>query len=478
MSPILILPSQRPGRRTRASPLDPNPDTFFGDAIIQKQKGTTRIFFQNVKGLSSSTLGEDYRYYLSCMKAYEIDIAGLAETNTCWSHPHLRSDFCSILRRQYLQSKVTFGSPSKTIDPCPTTETFQSGGSLTLVTDSMVSCVNGEIDLVDNTGLGRWSGVSFMGRDNTRLTIITAYRVCSGSPRTAPLGSAFLREYNHFLTQNKGHNNPRREFLIDLQSQIQRLQASGHMIILMMDANATMETDSGFDSFLRTCNLVDLHQHSPAPSTYIGAASRRIDFMFGCLSVQQYVTRSGTLSYYEGPQSDHRGMYIDVCVNELFHHNSSKILPPSQRSLHTGNPEHVIKYHASMLRYYNQHNMIQRISQLYQTHHGKSRSEVRELLTKWDNDQGRAMELSERILRKPPKKYRWSPELRNSAIIRRYWKLRLREATNMQLNYTESFLRWQQQVQAHDPSLPSPPRGQPLSGDYPRTSQQSYKSFS
>jgi hypothetical protein len=42
-------------------PSDPVPDKSFGDSIIQKDELTTRLFFQNIKGLTSSTSGEGFR---------------------------------------------------------------------------------------------------------------------------------------------------------------------------------------------------------------------------------------------------------------------------------------------------------------------------------------------------------------------------------------------------------------------------------
>ena len=463
ISPILLIPSRRPGRKIWESPADLHPDKSYGDPVIQKQKGTTRFFFQNVKGLTYNSSGEDYRYYISCLKAYDIDIAGLAETNTCWSHPHISFEFRQLLRRHYQQSKVTFGTPNRDIDQCLPTETFQSGGSLTLATGRLTSTINGEVDLTDPTGLGRWSGISFMGRNKTFLSIITAYRVCSGSPNTAPIGSAFLREYEYFREHQRRHNNPRHEILTDLKNMITRLQEAGHMILLMLDANSTIDTDPQFELFIQACNLHDLHDNDPAPSTYIGSASRRIDYIFGCQQVQKSIDRSGTQSYFDGPQSDHRGLYIDLKMEDVFEHNLSKVLPPSARSLHTGNPEHVSTYHDSMLRYYSQLKMIDRINQLYATHHNQSREEVRKALIKWDNDQGRAMEASEAILRKPPKNFQWSPALRNSAIICRYWKLRLWEAKDSSYDYTKTFQRWQQHVQSFDATFGLPYLGQRLS---------------
>ena len=137
------------------------------------------------------------------------------------------------------------------------------------------------------------------------LTIIKAYRVCSGATRTAPLGSAFLREHEYSRTNTTSSSNPHHMILLDLSLLIRHLQDLGHMIIVMLDANATLDTDNRLASYLSECNLNDLHSAAPAPSTYIGAPARRIDFMFGCNMGKDYVVRSGTLAYSEGPQSDH-----------------------------------------------------------------------------------------------------------------------------------------------------------------------------
>ena len=121
ISQILCNPN-RPGRKSvRQNALDLEPTRSFGDPIIQKAPDSVRIFFQNVKGLSSSACNEDYRYYLNCLQSLQVDIAGLAKTNTCWQHAHLREDFSIATRRTYRQCKVIYGSPSTECDPMPTT---------------------------------------------------------------------------------------------------------------------------------------------------------------------------------------------------------------------------------------------------------------------------------------------------------------------------------------------------------------------
>jgi hypothetical protein len=356
-SRLLSKPSHRPGRRFRTTPLDPQAHRFYGDAVIQKGQTTTRLFFQNSHGLTHTNTWEDYRYYMSCLQAYDVDIIGLSETNTCWSHPHLQSDFKSAVRRFHKQSKVSFGFPSQTIDPCPNTESHQAGGNLTLVHGPMSSRVHGP-DISDSSGLGRWSGFTLLGKENQKLTVITAYRVCHGSPSSASLGSSFLREFEYLRTQQNSKPNPRRQFLTDLQSVLLRLQEDGHAIIVMLDANSTLTSDIHFSDFITSCGLNDLHSDDPAPSTYIGAADRRIDFILGCDQVLASLSRSGTLSYTEGPQSDHRGLYIDLDLSFLQRPSWDTITPTNARGRHTGNPELVDAYHSTMMAYYESHNMV------------------------------------------------------------------------------------------------------------------------
>ena len=458
-SRLLSIPSSRPGRRFRKTNIDPSPSVSYGDPISQKTTGSIRLFFQNVKGLTHSTTLEDYKYYFQCIQGLDINIFGLSETNTCWAHHHLSSDYRLALRRYSRQSKTVFGTISPSIDPCSQAESFQSGGNLTSIIGSCVSRVRGS-ELRDPTGLGRWSGLTLDGSDGKIISIITAYRVCSGSPQSSPLGSAFLREYEYFREHKYTSLNPRRIFLTDLQHAITDLQASGHCIILMLDANSTID-DHTLQDFLSLCGLHDLHFQDPAPSTFIGASNKRINFIFGCDEASRYVTRSGSLAYAEGPQSDHRSLYVDLSPDFITTPPWNSTLPAQSRDLHTGNPDHVQKYHCTMLDYYSQHRMVERMQALFDSKEDYDREELRTALIKWDNDQGRAMELSESILRRPPKKCAWSPILRNSAIIRRYWILRLREHLRQE-DYTTTFLRWQTSVQHHDKTFFLPFLGCPL----------------
>lgn len=250
------------------------------------------------------------------MISYSINVFGMAETNSGWQHNHLQQKLTQCLRRQFHIGKAVFGAPNHQIDPLEERETFQAGGSVQLVGGNLTTTVFGP-PILDPSGLGRWCGCTFIGKAEQKLSVITGYRTCKGSIATSPLGSTFHREYEYHRQKGISRPQPRTIFLDDLSSIIRDLQDKGHAILIMMDANSVLETDDRLRDFLSTLALTDLQALQPASSTYIGSNDRRIDYMFGCHRTMSACCRQGTLSYFEGPQSDHRALYVDINLNIL-----------------------------------------------------------------------------------------------------------------------------------------------------------------
>jgi len=441
----------------------------YGNSIHQaKDVLALRIYFQNIKGLSFRTDNDDYSYVMTNLADLQADIIGLAETNTSWQHGFLRQSFSAAVRKHGSTiAKISFASPSKHIDDIPVSETFQAGGSTTIILGPWSTACFGK-DIQDPTGLGRWSGIHIRGKCGNTLSVITGYRSCAGSHKTAPLGSTFHREYEFFRsnsTTTAGSTiNPRLNFLRDLEGLIHKLQDEGHSIILMLDANSVLSSEIHFRDTMDRLNLTDLHRNDPAPSTYIGAEDRRIDYIFGCTRVAETLIATGTLSYLEGPQSDHRGLYVDINAISLLHHdaNNNHIQPPQGRQLRSGNPEIVATYHESILQYYKAHTMVERINHLHANHQNMTRNEVRRLLETWDADQGRAMQSAENAVSRRAQRNHWSPELRNAGIVFRYWGLRLK-SHKTQNDYSRLFDRLEQSARQNDPSFSLPLRDDQLS---------------
>lgn len=172
VSQVLLFPSSRPGRIQQRKQGDPNANKTYGNAIVYKEPGTTRFFFQNVKGLTTTSSKEDYRYFLSAMTSYSVDVFGMAETNTGWQHSHLQMDFKSCVQRQFQYGKTVFGYPSEEINPLHRSECFQAGGTLQ-VAQGMITTTITANPVEDLSGLGRWCGITFMGKGNKQVTVLS-----------------------------------------------------------------------------------------------------------------------------------------------------------------------------------------------------------------------------------------------------------------------------------------------------------------
>ena len=117
-----------------------------------------------------------------------------------------------------------------------------------------------------------------------------------------------------------------------------------------MDSNGQLSDNEDLKLFMSECDLADLHSHSPSPSTYAGSDHRQIDHMLRCQQVVDSLQGSGSLSYIEGPQSDHRGIFVDLQPISLLGQSSDPIAIAQHKTrlLKPGNPEAVESYQKAM----------------------------------------------------------------------------------------------------------------------------------
>ena len=397
----------------------------WGDSIQEDPCNLHRIYFQNIDGIRNDS--DEIDLYISSMAQFHIGTFCWADPGLDFSQSHLRQKLKGPLRSYFTAYKSAFSSSVLPRDSSLPQSGYQPGGTFMTTTNTWATRSIGS-QLLDPSGLGRWSGLSYLGKKGKRIAILTAYR----SPRQQPNGGFgfFDQQYSLLLSKGVKKPNVRRQFIVDLCIFINNLQHNGFEILLSLDANEILGQDTtyGIQHLLSECALIDLHRLSPEvpPATYKYGKDRTIDFMLGSPNISDSVCRAGYLAYDDGIFSKHRGLFVDVDFHQLMGPMAS-MMPPQSRQLRSEDQPSVDRYVDAFNKYAADHNLWQRVEDLAIVASSLPTAVCQQQFDAIDRDVTRAMLHAEKLAKRPSGKFAWSPKLREAGLIARYWHLRLRE---------------------------------------------------
>jgi hypothetical protein len=94
----------------------------------------------------------------------------------------------------------------------------------------------------DETGCGRWSQITKAAKENKKMTIISAYKVCK---QTNPRDLRASTQQHIIMYEDEELRpylvDPHKQILIDLQYHMKKLKTDGHAVLIFMDANQAEE---------------------------------------------------------------------------------------------------------------------------------------------------------------------------------------------------------------------------------------------
>ena len=132
---------------------------WFVHPCNKKSKDTTRILFHNVNGLELSTESLTTQLLCKFIAAEEVDIYGIAETNTNWRHKQGRKKLKRITSKYWNRDRII--TSKCTLD---WKSLHKSGGTTTIVRQPIKhSIVSTNSDPDD---LGRWNSFTIRGKNN------------------------------------------------------------------------------------------------------------------------------------------------------------------------------------------------------------------------------------------------------------------------------------------------------------------------
>ena len=302
---------QNPGRNHRDGRR-----TFWGDKINLKQSDAVRIMFANVNSLGQSRLSEKMVHLEECMKRYDIDFMGMAETGVHWKLLPSEDRLWERVQYWFDDRRIVYGYNCADA----LAQRSQYGGIAILGANSMVTRIHSSGR--DKRNLGRWCWFRVQGKNRVMTRIVTAYCPCECPPD----GRCGLQTVYAQQLRVLGED-PIQSFWNDLETDIRDWKDEGDHIILCGDWNRKVNGNF-MSSFMLSLGLTEAIQYlhgEDAPATY-QRGTKCIDGIFvtdallGC--------RGGYLPFGDVP-GDHRGLWLDV-PQELFLGYKMPIIPPKK----------------------------------------------------------------------------------------------------------------------------------------------------
>jgi hypothetical protein len=197
-----------------------------------KEDKTWRLVGENTNGIKPYGGSADLISVMERLKLLQTGTIAFQETNLEWHNKSYRDEFQKLLVKTFGAARVDYITTKDKFETLP----FKPGGTASAALGKMVHRVvkTGR----DNTGCGRWSYITFNGKENKHITVINAYIVC---PKRDPGDTTTSRQQQCVQYADEELRpyvlDPNKQTLIDLQYFFQELLQGGDEVILFLDAN-------------------------------------------------------------------------------------------------------------------------------------------------------------------------------------------------------------------------------------------------
>ena len=214
-----------------------NTNKYAGDKLNENDGTTLRILYNNCNSLEINNLIHEKMKFklekkkrkfigqmrqnskteiiLDNAKKIQANIICLAETCVAWELPATRNIFKSI-SRQFDPTMCWTTSSSKV----PTGSYYKPGGTATITEGGWSGRISERG--ADPSGMGRWSYITILGKNNQKLTIVTGYRNSKRDLNNVGSTTAVAQQAMLLEKQGRKRIGTEAAFLKDLEKWIQK----------------------------------------------------------------------------------------------------------------------------------------------------------------------------------------------------------------------------------------------------------------
>ncbi len=165
--------------------------------------------------------------------------------------------------------------------------------------------------------MGRFAWAATKDKQDKRIIIISAYRVCQDTNSRAGAFTAYLQQYTMLREAGHARPSPHQQILIDIQALVDSKRKEGYRPILMLDANGDKHhpqtPDVEMKKIIQRTNLIDAYHQKlhDSPCTHMWG-TKRLDYILVDLGLTQAIECIGYLGIHKGAKTNHLYSYMDL----------------------------------------------------------------------------------------------------------------------------------------------------------------------
>ena len=203
----------------------------------------------------------------------------------------------------------------------------------------------------------------YLGKENREILVLTAYNV----PAETPAGDNTLhtQQTSLYLLDGEVDPKPKKIFIRDLLTIITTARKEDEDIIL-------------------AGRLTDVHAHKHDNhaniATYI-RGRRRVDYCFASPRILDHVFRCVFEAFHARKVCDHREYFVDLSIVGLFDQRLPAIVNLAERCIRSSHPRLVQKYILKLAEYFEDHNIIRKVTKNQHAYDYEEVEKLDELIT-------------------------------------------------------------------------------------------------
>ena len=349
-----------------------NESKTWGDEIsleeswpMNTQDNTIRIVHYNTNGIGSDNCYTEWESILHSMDNIQCDIFCLNETKLDTRQSEIQYNLKKILRNHDQYAKITMESSLQ--PPRIEGSKFKPGGTMIGTKGTWSGrCITIENDYTKDN-IGRWCSIHLQGKRGQIITILSIYQVCK---HEVGKNTAYIQQQADLIKQHTRILDPREQLCKDLQKVIEKLNQNQHKIIICADINddAGIEFQNKWNDLLEITGMRNIHQsihqNQVLPRTY-DQGKRCLDMIATSSNIQdEMIKRAGFLPFYTLNASDHRPLYIDIDINQLFDEVIPDTTKTSYRRFNTKNIKKCNQYIQLLDQYFEESRMYKKMANI------------------------------------------------------------------------------------------------------------------